>query len=101
MSNNATGQKKIKETNSKPESITAPAKGTPVGIPGPKGAGPPSRGALLMGIYRSYCLEFVSGRDVEHKPLIIIPRPLKPYRKPGVGKPKTYSKAIYIIDILT
>ena len=59
--------------------------GIPVGIAARRERTLPSRGVLLMGIYRSYSLELVSGRDVEHKPLVVVPAAFHPYRNPGIA----------------
>ena len=46
-------------------------------------------------------LEFVSGRDVESEPLVIVPPCFHPYRNLGIAQAQTYSKAVDIIDILS
>ena len=46
-------------------------------------------------------LEFVSGRDVESEPLVIVPPCFHPYRYLGIAQAHTYSKAVDIIGLLS
>ena len=56
---------------------------------------------LLLGLYRTFSLELVSGRDVKRKPPVVVPRPFQPDRYLRIAQAKSDSEAVDIVYFLS